>query len=93
MQTSHRSAPVLGRSKRPYAPPYPDVAVAADGHTPKPRECIRLGRSKRPALINLSYFSELRSMFNGEHVVVLRDGSRLPLTRGVRELEDLLKFS
>jgi hypothetical protein len=32
-------------------------------------------------------------MFNGEHVVVLQNGKRLPMTRGVRQVEQALKFS
>ncbi len=55
-----------------------------------PDQFFRINRS---ALINLSYLAELRAMFKGEHTVVLRDGSRLPLTREVHELEDLLKFA
>jgi two-component system LytT family response regulator len=55
-----------------------------------PDQFFRINRS---ALINLSYLTELRAMFKGEHTVVLRDGSRLPLTREVQELEDLLKFA
>ncbi len=32
-------------------------------------------------------------MFKGEHVVVLRNGRKLAMTRGLREVENALKFS
>jgi two-component system, LytTR family, response regulator len=55
-----------------------------------PREFVRLSRS---ALVNLDRVQHVEPMFNDEHVVVLTTGARLPLTRGVRELQDRLKFS
>jgi two-component system LytT family response regulator len=50
-------------------------------------------RISRSALVNLARLAELRPLFKGEYVAVLRDGSRLPITRSVEELESLLKFS
>jgi len=32
-------------------------------------------------------------VFKDEHVVVLRDGKQLAMTRGIREMEERLKFS
>ena len=52
----------------------------------------RFFRISRSALVNISHISELRAMFKGEHVVILHDGSRLPMTRGVQELEELVAF-
>ncbi len=35
--------------------------------------------------MNVDRIQELRSSFNGEHVVLLRDGTRLTLSRGYRD--------
>jgi hypothetical protein len=42
--------------------------------------------------VNLDRIQQVEPAFNDEHVVVLADGTRLPLTRGVRELQERLKF-
>jgi two-component system LytT family response regulator len=55
-----------------------------------PREFFRVNRS---ALVRLDRIREIEPTFGGEHVVVLADGQRLPLTRGVRELHDRLRFA
>jgi two-component system LytT family response regulator len=47
-----------------------------------PRQFVRIHRS---TIVNVDRIQELRSSFNGEHVVVLRDGSRLTLSRGYRD--------
>jgi DNA-binding LytR/AlgR family response regulator len=43
--------------------------------------------------VRLDRIQHLEPAFNGEHLVVLTDGSRLPMTRGLRELQERLKFS
>lgn len=50
-------------------------------------------RISRSALLNLAHLAELRPLFKGRHVAILRDGTRLPVTRSVDELERLLKYS
>ncbi len=55
-----------------------------------PEQFCRLSRS---ALINLEHLAELRPLFRGRFVAVLRDGTRLTVTRPLPELEQLLKFS
>jgi len=55
-----------------------------------PREFYRLNRS---ALVRLDRVREVEPAFNDEHVVVLTTGIRLPLTRGVRELQERLRYS
>lgn len=55
-----------------------------------PKEFVRLSRS---AIVNLSRVQHVEPAFNDEHVVVLGDGTRLTLTRGVRELQERLRFS
>ena len=53
-----------------------------------PRRFFRLSRS---AIVNLAAVREVLAAGAGEHVVMLRGGSRLPLTRGLRELQEQLK--
>ncbi len=55
-----------------------------------PKEFFRLNRS---ALVHLDRVKEVEPAFNDEHVVILTTGARLPLTRGVRELQERLKYS
>lgn len=54
-----------------------------------PREFLRLSRS---AIVNLDRVQEVQPAFNDEHVVILHNGAKLPMTRGVRELQERLKF-
>lgn len=49
-------------------------------------------RASRSATINLSMVSEIEYVAAGEHTVVLRSGARVPLTRGMRELQEKLQF-
>jgi two-component system LytT family response regulator len=42
-------------------------------------------RISRSAIVNVEHIKELHPMFHGEYVVVLRNGTRLTLTRGYRE--------
>lgn len=54
-----------------------------------PRQFVRIHRS---TIVNVDRIQELRSSFNGEHVVVLRSGTRLTMSRGYREvLQDRLR--
>ena len=55
-----------------------------------PRQFVRVSRS---TLVNVERIKELQPLFRGEHVVLLQDGKRLPMTRGVRELQELLTRS
>lgn len=55
-----------------------------------PRTFLRISRS---TIVNLDRVRELQSMTAGEHIVILLDGRQLPMTRGVREVEDRLRFS
>ncbi|MCX6955528.1 MAG: LytTR family DNA-binding domain-containing protein [Verrucomicrobia bacterium] len=54
------------------------------------KEFFRMNRS---ALARLDRVKEVEPAFNDEHVVVLATGVRIPLTRGVRELQERLKFA
>ncbi len=55
-----------------------------------PKAFVRINRS---TIVNVEQIKELQPLFKGEHVVVLHNGKQFSLTRGVRELEELLKFS
>ena len=45
----------------------------------------RFARIHRSTIVNVDRVEELRSSFNGEHVVLLRGGTRLTLSRGYRD--------
>jgi two-component system LytT family response regulator len=47
-----------------------------------PRRFVRIHRSR---IVNTERIKELQPWFNGEYVVILRNGTRLPLSRGYRE--------
>ena len=47
-----------------------------------PRRFVRIHRS---TIVNVDRIQELRSSLTGEHTVVLRDGTRLTLSRGYRD--------
>lgn len=55
-----------------------------------PRRFLRISRS---TLVNVERVKELQPLFKGEHVVVLVDGTRLTMTRGYREVQELLRFA
>ena len=46
------------------------------------RRFVRIHRSR---IVNTERIKELQPWFNGEYVVVLRNGTRLPLSRGYRD--------
>lgn len=54
-----------------------------------PREFVRVSRS---AMVNLDRIAHIEPTFNNEHVIVLSNGTKLAMTRGLRELQDRLKF-
>jgi len=54
-----------------------------------PKKFIRINRS---TMVNVDQIKELQPLFKGEHVVVLHNGKQLTLTRGIREIEELLRF-
>ena len=55
-----------------------------------PEYFVRLSRS---AVVNLRRVKELLSVTPGEHIAVLHNGHRLPITRSLREIEKRLKFA
>lgn len=55
-----------------------------------PKDFFRINRS---ALVNIDRVRHVEPAFNDEHIVVLADGTRLTLTRGLRELQERLRFA
>lgn len=55
-----------------------------------PEHFLRISRS---SIVNLDSILELQPMFKGEHIVLLRNGLKLAMTRGLRDVENVLKFS
>ena len=55
-----------------------------------PEHFLRVSRS---AIVNLDRVKELQPMFKGEHIVVLKNGKQLTMSRGMlRDVEQALKF-
>ena len=48
-------------------------------------------RISRSVIVNLDRIKELQPMGKGEYIVVLRDGKRLTMSRGIRELQHALE--
>ncbi|HEU5081371.1 MAG TPA: LytTR family DNA-binding domain-containing protein [Opitutaceae bacterium] len=48
-------------------------------------------RASRSAIVNLNQIVEIQSVSAGEHVILLRTGAKVSLTRGLRELQDRLQ--
>ena len=55
-----------------------------------PTKFLRISRS---VMVNLDCIKELQPMFKGEYVVILEGGRSFAMTRGLKEVEQLLKFS
>jgi two-component system, LytTR family, response regulator len=53
-----------------------------------PRQFLRLSRS---VIVNLERVLEVQPGFNDEHYVVLKNGPRITMTRGLRELQERLR--
>jgi len=51
----------------------------------------RFFRTSRSALVSLDAVAEIQPMGAGEHVVILKGGQRVPLTRGLREFQERLQ--
>jgi two-component system, LytTR family, response regulator len=55
-----------------------------------PKQFLRISRS---TLVNADRIKELQPLFKGEHAVLLHNGKQLTMTRGIREVQERLKFS
>ncbi|MGZ8900064.1 MAG: LytR/AlgR family response regulator transcription factor [Limisphaerales bacterium] len=54
-----------------------------------PQRFLRISRS---VIVNIDQIHELQPMFNGENVVVLKNGKSYPTTRPIREIQQKLEF-
>ncbi len=54
-----------------------------------PKRFLRISRS---TLVNLDRVRELQPVAPGEHVLILTDGQKLTVTRGLREVQERLQF-
>jgi len=63
-------------------------ALAAIEAELDPQRFFRLNRS---ALADLAAIREVQTVTAGEHLVLLKSGAKLPLTRGLRELQERLR--
>lgn len=59
---------------------------SVEGRLP-PEKFMRISRS---TIVNLERIQELQPMFHGEYIVLLRNGTKLTLSRGYRDKLDLL---
>lgn len=55
-----------------------------------PKQFLRISRS---TLVNMNQIKELQPLFRGEHAVLLQNGKQLTMTRGIREVQERLKFA
>ena len=55
-----------------------------------PRMFVRISRS---TIVNVNCIKEFQSGPVGESILLLRDGKKLNMTRGIREVQDLLQYS
>ncbi len=55
-----------------------------------PRMFVRISRS---TIVNVNRIKEFQSGSDGESVLVLRDNKKLNMTRGIREVQELLHYS
>lgn len=59
-----------------------------ESHLP-PQRFLRISRS---VIVNLDQIQELQPMFQGENLVVLKNGQGYPTTRPIREIQQKLEF-
>jgi two-component system LytT family response regulator len=55
-----------------------------------PKKFLRVSRS---TLVNVDQIKELQPLFKGEHAILLQNGKQVTMTRGVREVQEALKFA
>lgn len=65
-----------------------ETMSSLESHLPAQR-FLRISRS---VIVNMDQIQELQPMFNGENLVVLKNGKSYPTTRPIRELQHKLEF-
>ena len=53
----------------------------------------RFLRVSRSAIVSADRVKEIQPVFEGEQVLLLQDGTRVPVTRGLREIQEILKYA
>ena len=54
-----------------------------------PKNFLRIHRS---IVVNLAFVAGVKPITSGEYMLVLKSGKELPMTRGVREIQQRLEF-
>jgi len=65
-----------------------ETMSSLESHLP-PQRFLRISRS---VIVNIDQIRELQPMFNGENLVVLKNGKSYPTTRPIREIQQKLEF-
>jgi two-component system LytT family response regulator len=65
-----------------------ETMTALESNLPQQR-FLRISRS---VIVNIDQIQELQPMFNGENLVVLKNGKSYPTTRPIREIQHKLEF-
>lgn len=65
-----------------------ETMSSLESHLP-PQRFLRISRS---VIVNIDQIQELQQMFEGENLVVLKNGKSYPTTRPLRELQQKLEF-
>ena len=65
-----------------------ETMSSLESHLP-PQRFLRISRS---VIVNIDQIQELQPMFDGENVVVLKNGKSYPTTRPIREIQQKLEF-
>ena len=65
-----------------------ETMSSLEAHLP-PQRFLRISRS---VIVNIDQVQELRAMFKGENLVVLKNGKSYPTTRPIREIQQKLEF-
>jgi two-component system, LytTR family, response regulator len=65
-----------------------ETMSSLESHLP-PQRFLRISRS---VIVNIDQIQELQPMFEGENLVVLKNGKTYPTTRPIREIQQKLEF-
>ena len=83
--SGHRLVRGVGQLRPPPRRAADAPGARHDGHLESQLDPAQFVRIHRSAIVNVDRIQELQSSFNGEYVVLLRDRTRLTLSRGYRD--------
>ena len=88
--TTHRAERAEARRRRPYSQRVSKLAryrseIVALASLEQRLDPLRFARVHRSAIVRLDRVREMRTVSGGESVLVLRDGTRVPVSRRRRE--------